>query len=228
MADNFLSVKGLVKDFRIGGAGVSVLRGIDLEVARGEMVSIVGASGVGKSTLLHITGALDRPTSGTVTYDGLDIFKLDENALASFRNRRIGFVFQFHHLLPEFTALENVAIPSMISGASRSESEKRAGSILGEVGLSDRLHHRPGELSGGEQQRVAIARALMMEPSIILADEPTGNLDTLTADSVHEVLRSLNKKKGLTFLIVTHNEKLAARTDRIVRMVDGTIVPGDA
>jgi len=228
LADNFLSVKGLVKDFRIGGAGVSVLRGIDLEVARGEMVSIVGASGVGKSTLLHITGALDRPTSGTVTYDGLDIFKLDENALASFRNRRIGFVFQFHHLLPEFTALENVAIPSMISGASRSESEKRAGSILGEVGLSDRLHHRPGELSGGEQQRVAIARALMMEPSIILADEPTGNLDTLTADSVHEVLRSLNKKKGLTFLIVTHNEKLAARTDRIVRMVDGTIVPGDA
>ncbi len=224
MSHNLVSVRRLVKTFHAGGAEVSVLKGIDLDVGKGEMVSIVGASGVGKSTLLHIMGALDRPTSGTVTYEGRDILALDDTALASFRNRHIGFVFQFHHLLPEFTALENVGMPARISGMTGREAERRAEGLLDEVGLAGRLHHRPGELSGGEQQRVAIARALMMEPSVILTDEPTGNLDTHTARSVHGVLRDLNQKKGLAFVIVTHNEGLAGTADRVVRMVDGVLL----
>ena len=219
-----ISVRGLSKSFRMGNTEVAVLRGIDLDIPKGEMLSIVGASGVGKSTLLHVIGALDKPTSGQVIYDGRDVFSMSNGELATFRNRNVGFVFQFHHLLPEFSALENVLIPSMIGGMEPKEAKHRAEALLEEVGLSGRLTHRPGELSGGEQQRVAIARALMSEPKVILADEPTGNLDTHTAQSVHELLKKLNHERGLTSIIVTHNEKLAEMGDRTVRMVDGLIV----
>jgi lipoprotein-releasing system ATP-binding protein len=219
-----ISVRGLKKTFRIDMVEVRVLKGIDLDIQPGEVLSVVGASGVGKSTLLHILGALDRPSSGEVHFDGKDVFGMGEAALASFRNLNIGFVFQFHHLLPEFSALENVLIPAMIQGMKPAQADERARKVLGEVGLSGRLAHRPGELSGGEQQRVAIARALMAEPKALLADEPTGNLDTATAESVHELLLTLNREKGLTLVIVTHNEKLAARSDRTIRMVDGLIV----
>lgn len=218
-----ISVRGLSKSFRMGNTEVAVLRGIDLDIPKGEMLSIVGASGVGKSTLLHVIGALDKPTSGQVIYDGRDVFSMSNGELATFRNKNVGFVFQFHHLLPEFSALENVLIPSMIGGMEPKEAKQRAEALLEEVGLSGRLTHRPGELSGGEQQRVAIARALMTEPKVILADEPTGNLDTHTAQSVHELLKKLNHEKGLTSVIVTHNEKLAEMGDRTVRMVDGLI-----
>lgn len=218
-----ISVRGLSKSFRMGSTEVSVLRGIDLDVSKGEMLSIVGASGVGKSTLLHVIGALDKPTSGQVIYDGRDVFSMSNGELATFRNRNVGFVFQFHHLLPEFSALENVLIPSMIGGMEPQGAKRRAEALLEEVGLSGRLTHRPGELSGGEQQRVAIARALMSEPKVILADEPTGNLDTHTAQSIHELLKRLNHEKGLTSIIVTHNERLAEMGDRTVRMVDGLI-----
>ncbi len=219
-----ISVRGLSKSFRMGNTEVAVLRGIDLDVPKGEMLSIVGASGVGKSTLLHVIGALDKPTSGQVIYDGRDVFSMSNGELATFRNRNVGFVFQFHHLLPEFSALENVLIPSMIGGVEAKAAKLLAEALLEEVGLSGRLTHRPGELSGGEQQRVAIARALMSEPKVILADEPTGNLDTHTAQSVHELLKKLNRERGLTSIIVTHNEKLAEMGDRTVRMVDGLIV----
>jgi lipoprotein-releasing system ATP-binding protein len=218
-----ISVRGLTKSFRMGNTEVAVLRGIDLDIPKGEMLSIVGASGVGKSTLLHVIGALDKPTSGQVIYDGKDVFSMSNGELATFRNRNVGFVFQFHHLLPEFSALENVLIPSMIGGMEPKLAKHRAEALLEEVGLSGRLTHRPGELSGGEQQRVAIARALMSEPKVILADEPTGNLDTHTAQSVHELLKRLNHEKGLTSIIVTHNERLAEMGDRTVRMVDGLI-----
>jgi len=221
--DTIVRVRGLRKSFVSGRSEIDVVRGIDLDIRRGEMLSVVGASGVGKSTLLHIIGALDRPSSGTVHYGDRDIFGMGDNELALFRNANVGFVFQFHHLLPEFTALENVLIPSMIKGEDPALAERRARTLFDEVGLSDRWSHRPGELSGGEQQRVAIARALMVEPAVVLADEPTGNLDTHTAESVHELLTRLNSGKGITFVIVTHNEKLAGRTDRTVRMVDGLI-----
>ncbi len=224
MSSPLIEVVGLQKSYGSGSARVEVLRGIDLSVQAGESVALVGASGAGKSTLLHLLGALDRPTAGVVRFGGEDIFRQNDQQLASFRNRSIGFVFQFHHLLPEFTALENVLMPAMINGTARGTAEKRALALLDEVGLSGRVVHRPGELSGGEQQRVAIARALMVEPAIVLADEPTGNLDTQTAESVHELMRSLNREKGLTLVVVTHNEKLACRADRIIRMVDGLIV----
>jgi len=222
--DAFISVRGLTKTFRAEMVEVNVLRGVDLDVYRGETLSIVGASGVGKSTLLHILGALDKPSLGSVLFEGRDVFALPEPELANFRNTRVGFVFQFHHLLPEFTAIENVLLPSMIMAMDKAKARERARALLALVGLSARERHRPGEMSGGEQQRVAIARALMVEPTIVLADEPTGNLDTNTAESVHDLLMELNHEKGLTFVVVTHNERLAARTDRIVRMVDGLIV----
>jgi len=201
-----------------------VLKDINLDVYSGEVVAIMGPSGAGKSTLLHILGALDRPSSGRVLYAGMEIFRLDNDALASFRNRRVGFVFQFHHLLPEFTAIENTMMPALINGLGWQEATDRASRLLGEVGLSERLTHRPGELSGGEQQRVAVARALMLQPDVVLADEPTGNLDTKTAEELFDLMLALNRDKRVTFIVVTHNESLASRCARIIRMIDGRII----
>jgi len=208
-----------------GPEALHVLDGIDLMIEKGEMLAIVGASGVGKSTLLHLRGALDRPTSGKVYYGDVDVFGLDSARLARFRNERVGFVFQFHHLLPEFSALENVMLPALIRGTEREKAATAAAGILGDVGLGGRLHHRPGELSGGEQQRVAVARALMLNPDVVLADEPTGNLDTHTGEAVHDLLMTVNKQKGVTFVIVTHNDKLAVRADRVLRMAEGKLTP---
>ena len=208
----------------MGSYELPVLKGINLEIQRGELIAIVGASGAGKSTLLHIIGTLDMPTSGTVTFDGQDLFTLSEPEQAEFRNRRIGFVFQFHHLLPEFTALENACMPALVQRREQAAVETEAAALLTEVGLGHRLHHKPGELSGGEQQRVAMARALMQKPDMVLADEPTGNLDTHTGDALFGLMRELNKTRKTTFIIVTHNDKLSAQADRIVHMQDGLIV----
>lgn len=202
-----------------------MLNNINLRIQRGEMIAIVGASGAGKSTLLQILGTLDRPTSGTVTFDGQDLFQLNEQQQADFRNRRVGFVFQFHHLLPEFTALENACLPAMIQKRDLADVAGDATKLLREVGLGERLHHKPGELSGGEQQRVSVARALMQQPDLVLADEPTGNLDTHTGDALFALLRQLNRSRGTTFVIVTHNDKLSSQADRIISMQDGMIVP---
>ena len=218
-----ITVKDLHKSFLIGDQALTVLKGINLSIQRGELIAVVGASGAGKSTLLHIIGLLDRPTTGTVLFEGQDVFQMSESAQAEFRNRRIGFVFQFHHLLPEFTALENACMPALIQRRQPSEVEGEATAILQEVGLGARLHHKPGELSGGEQQRVAVARALLQKPDLVLADEPTGNLDTHTGESLFKLLRELNKIRGTTFVIVTHNDKLSAQADRIVHMQDGQI-----
>jgi lipoprotein-releasing system ATP-binding protein len=200
---------------------MEVLKGIDLVFSQGERSAIVGASGVGKTTLLHILGTLDRPTSGSVLYEGKDIFTLNERDLALFRNREIGFVFQFHHLLPEFNALENTMMPCLIQGISKKEAAIRAEAFLFSVGLKDRLFHKPGELSGGEQQRVAVARALVLEPKVLLADEPTGNLDTKTGESVFDLLQELNQIKGITLIIVTHNLKLANQMPRQIQLING-------
>lgn len=204
-----------------GPVPLPVLNGIDLDIERGEMLAIVGASGVGKSTFLHVVGGLERPTGGRVLYEGTDLGSLDADALARFRNERVGFVFQFHHLLPEFTALENVMMPGLIRGLPRIEAVRRAEGLLADVGLRGRGHHRPGELSGGEQQRVAVARALVLQPDVILADEPTGNLDSHTGEAVHDLLRTINRQRNITFIIVTHNDALAARSDRIFRIAEG-------
>jgi lipoprotein-releasing system ATP-binding protein len=220
-----IKVTNLTKTFQMPQP-LPILKGIDLEISRGELLCIVGASGVGKSTFLHLLGGLDRPTSGTVEFEGQDLFTLNDNQLAAFRNRRIGFVFQFHHLLPEFTAIENAMMPLLIQGQPWEEAARVAADLLSKVGLGERLSHRPGELSGGEQQRVAVARALILKPSLVLADEPTGNLDSHTADDVFALMKDLNKQLGHTFVLVTHNEKLAAQADRIVRMVDGKIETG--
>jgi lipoprotein-releasing system ATP-binding protein len=219
--NNLFEIQDLHKSYGSGLSKVDVLRGVNLTIKSGETIALVGASGAGKSTLLHIMGALDRPTSGSVMFNGKDIFKLNELSIASFRNHSIGFVFQFHHLLPEFSALENVMMPALIGGMNRDKAENLAAGLLREVGLGHRLSHKPGELSGGEQQRVAIARALVLDPVMLLADEPTGNLDTKTSDEVHALLSEIHKKKGITLVIVTHNEALAARMGRIVRLVDG-------
>jgi len=218
-----IEAQDLKKSFKLDQAEVHVLKGVSLEIKRGELVAIVGASGVGKTTLLHILGTLDRPTSGTVRFDGNDVFAMDDQTLAEFRNRKVGFVFQFHHLLPEFTALENVMLPALIRRQSEAEARAAAEAVLKEVGLEHRLVHRIGELSGGEQQRVAVARALVLHPDLVLADEPTGNLDTHTGEEVFKLLRDLNRAKGITFVIVTHNEALSRQADRIIRMVDGKI-----
>jgi lipoprotein-releasing system ATP-binding protein len=214
---------GLGKVYRDGERTIPVLTHLDLEVPAGELLVIVGASGVGKSTLLHILGALDRPSEGQVCFDGIDLFTLSERELAEFRNREVGFVFQFHHLLPDFTALENVMMPALIRGDRFEAAAARAQEKLEQVGLAERLSHKPGELSGGEQQRVAVARAIMTSPRVILADEPTGNLDPSTADSVHSLLLDLNRTQGITFVIVTHNERLAALADRNLRLHDGAL-----
>lgn len=184
----------------------------------------MGPSGVGKSTLLYMLGALDRPTSGNVFYQGTDIFSLNDDALADFRNRTIGFVFQFHHLLSEFTAIENVMMPLLLAGVHRREAYERAERLLQEVGLYERLTHKPGQLSGGEQQRVAVARALILNPRVVLADEPTGNLDTQTGDELFRLLIDINRKKEVTFVVVTHNEDLALRCKRVIKMLDGRII----
>jgi lipoprotein-releasing system ATP-binding protein len=221
-----IRTEGLNKSFSTQGGSLHVLKDIDLDVYSGEMVAIMGPSGAGKSTLLHILGALDRPSSGRVLYAGREIFRLDDDGLASFRNRRIGFVFQFHHLLPEFTAIENTMMPALINGLDWQEATDRAYRLLREVGLSERLTHRPGELSGGEQQRVAVARALMLQPDVVLADEPTGNLDTKTAQELFELMLALNRDRKITFIVVTHNEALASRCMRVIRMIDGRIIQG--
>ena len=221
MSDPLVTVQNVTKTFEHEGRSLEVLKGIDLEIGSGEMVTIVGPSGAGKSTLLHLIGTLDLPTEGRILYGGRDVTRLGSSDLAEFRNRSIGFVFQFHHLLPEFTALENVMMPGLIQGGRRMED--RARELLGEVGLSERLTHRPGELSGGEQQRVALARALLMEPKLVLADEPTGNLDSQTSDSVQSLIFDLNRRHGITFLIVTHSRDFAAMMPRQVSMKDGRI-----
>ncbi|MBP6628034.1 MAG: ABC transporter ATP-binding protein [Kofleriaceae bacterium] len=211
----------MVKAYDHGGAKLRVLDGVNLELAPGDMVSVVGASGVGKSTLLQILGTLDVPTTGSILFDGEDLTRLDAARLAEFRNRRIGFVFQFHHLLPEFTAVENVMMPALIQRIPAPVARKRAIDILSRVGLGKRLTHRPSELSGGEQQRVALARAMVLEPALLLADEPTGNLDRHTGDEVQKLFVELNRERGSTLLVVTHNPELAALMPRQVRMIDG-------
>ena len=223
-----VEVRGLTKTFVHGGRNLAILRGIDMTLEPGDMVAVVGASGVGKSTLLHILGTLDRPTSGAIRFNGTDLTRLGPTALAAFRNRSIGFVFQFHHLLPEFTALENVMMPALIKRMAAEEAESRARDILVRVGLAERLTHKPGELSGGEQQRVALARALILGPRLILADEPTGNLDSRTGGEVHELFFELNRERGTTMLVVTHNPELADRMPRRLHMVDGRILEAEA
>ena len=213
----------VVKGYRTAAGYVPVLAGLDLAVATGEMVAIVGASGVGKSTLLHVLGSLDRPESGQVVVAGQDVFTLDEDRLRQFRNQTLGFVFQFHHLLPEFTALENVMMPILIARRPLAEARERAKALLDELGLADRVEHRPGALSGGEQQRVAVARALVQSPRALLGDEPSGNLDQETGDRLHGLLRRLNREKGITVVVVTHNDRLAATADRVLRLDGGRL-----
>jgi len=221
-----IRTRGLCKSFDRDGERLEVLKDVSLEIPPGELVAIVGPSGVGKSTLLHLLGALERPTAGEVFYGETALSSLNDQALARLRNRRVGFVFQFHHLLPEFTALENVMLPLLIGRQAAGAAREAASSLLARVGLANRLRHRPGELSGGEQQRVAIARALISGPAVLLADEPTGNLDSKMGEEVFELLRELNRERRLTSIIVTHNEALARRTDRIIHMLDGRIVGG--
>jgi lipoprotein-releasing system ATP-binding protein len=221
-----ITATAITKTFQTGdtqGSKLCVLRGITLRINAGEIIAVVGASGAGKSTLLHILGTLDRPTTGEVIYDTTNVFALDDEALAKFRNRSIGFVFQFHHLLPEFSAVENVAMPALISGERLGKVRDRAFALMEEVGVGGRADARPPQLSGGEQQRVAVARALMNNPRVILADEPSGNLDSANADLLHRLIWDLSRKRGQTFVVVTHNESLARRADRIVRIVDGVV-----
>jgi lipoprotein-releasing system ATP-binding protein len=219
--ENLIEAIQVNKSFRTEAGELNILREINISIAEGEMLGIVGASGAGKSTLLHILGALDKPTSGKVLFEGKDVFSLDDRMLAEFRNSSIGFVFQFHHLLPEFNALENAMLPGLISGRSFPETERRAKELLDELGLSKRMQHRPGELSGGEQQRVAVARALLQNPKVILADEPTGNLDTATGNALFELFIEQNKKNKTTFVIVTHNKTLSDSCHRVLEMADG-------
>ncbi|MDR3554988.1 MAG: ABC transporter ATP-binding protein [Syntrophobacteraceae bacterium] len=211
---------GLTKVFENGTHSIELFKELDLVVRKGERIAIVGSSGVGKSTLLNILGALEKPTSGKVYYGGADVFLQSERELANFRNRNIGFVFQLHCLLPEFNALENVMMPGLIAGLPRSEVRSRASDLLDRLGLSERVKHRVGELSGGEQQRVAVARALLLKPRLFLADEPSGNLDSRTGRSLHELLVSLNESDGLTMVIVTHNQELASMMHRVLRLKD--------
>jgi lipoprotein-releasing system ATP-binding protein len=220
-----IEARGVLKTYQSGSRRLEVLRGVDLDVASGEMVAIVGASGVGKSSLLHVLGGLDAFDGGTIRLANADIHTLTDEARVAFRNRHVGFIFQFHHLLPEFTALENLEMPLRIAGAAATERRNRAQALLERVGLADRAHHRPSALSGGEQQRVAIARALVAKPAVLLADEPTGNLDEATAAGLHRLLREMHAEHGLTSLIATHNPSLAAACDRILRLEAGQLAP---
>jgi len=224
MADALVLVEDVKKSFQHMGRTLEVLRGIDLNIYSEEILCIVGPSGAGKSTLLHCIGTLDLPTSGRIRLAGEELTTLGPARLAAVRNRTIGFVFQFHHLLPEFDAIENVMMPGLIQGRSRRDVQKRASALLEEVGLAHRGTHRPGELSGGEQQRVAIARALLLDPKIVLADEPTGNLDTATSDAVHDLFFQIRKDHGTTIVVVTHNPAFAQRMPRVVHMRDGKVV----
>jgi len=221
--DNYIILKaqGLYKSYQTMAGKLHVLKGVDLEVKKGEMIAVVGASGVGKSTLLHILGTLDRPDAGKVNINDKEVFSLDDKSLANFRNRTIGFVFQFHHLLPEFTCQENLIIPKLIAGEKKEQAMQNASDLLQEIGLKDRMFHRPMELSGGEQQRLAVARALVNSPQVVLADEPSGNLDQKSAESLIELLVNLNKNKKQTFIIATHNLKLAKIADRVFEMREG-------
>jgi lipoprotein-releasing system ATP-binding protein len=220
---SFLEARGLRKSYAVAGKTLTVLRDLDLDVEAGEMVAIVGASGVGKSTLLHLLGGLDRAEQGSVSVAGINLTALSDADLVAFRNHKVGFVFQFHHLLPEFSAVENAAMPMRIARQPGASAERRAAELLSRVGLADRLTHTPGMLSGGEQQRVAVARALVMQPAVLLADEPTGDLDEQTADSLHALLREIHAASGLTSIIATHNPRLAAACDRILRLEGGQL-----
>ena len=219
----FVRIEGLTKAYLHGGKRLEVLRGLDLEIAAGELVALTGPSGAGKSTFLHVVGTLDAPTHGRVLFDGEDVFARGEEELAEFRNAAIGFVFQSHHLLPEFTALENAMMPALVGRLPRAEARQRAEEMLALVGLGERLDHKPGELSGGEQQRVALARALCLKPRLLLADEPTGNLDPRTADGIHALLGDLNARLGITAVVVTHNERLAESLPRRLRLEAGRL-----
>jgi lipoprotein-releasing system ATP-binding protein len=225
MSDLLLHATGVQKTYIAAGQRIEVLRDLDIEVRRGEMVAIVGASGVGKSTLLHVLGGLDRPDAGTVTVGDFGVSTADDAALVAFRNRHVGFVFQFHHLLPEFSALENVEMPLRIARVAAAEARPAAERLLARVGLADRVTHRPGMLSGGEQQRVAVARALVCQPSLLLADEPTGDLDERTADALHTLLREMHQEFGLTAVMATHNPRLAEQCDRVLRLERGRLSP---
>lgn len=221
----FIEVSNLTKSYPVGGTRLTVLKQLELSLNRGEMVAVVGASGVGKSTLLHVLGGLDSLDEGTIRIDTTKLDELSDAELVAFRNKHVGFVFQFHHLLPEFTAIENAEMPMRIARSSAAERCARAFELLRRVGLEGRLGHRPGMLSGGEQQRVAIARALVMQPTLLLADEPTGDLDEHTADSLHGLLREMHAERGLTSIIATHNPRLAAACDRVLRLEDGKLRP---
>jgi len=223
MPEPLVTIEDLKKSFQHMGRTLDVLKGIDLTIYAGQILAIVGQSGAGKSTLLHCIGTLDLPTSGRIRLGTEELTTMSGSRLAAVRNRDIGFVFQFHHLLPEFTALENVMVPGLIQGRPRRDMEKRAKSLLEEVGLSSRASHRPGELSGGEQQRVAVARALALDPKLVLADEPTGNLDSATSDAIHELFFQINREHGTTIIVVTHNPAFAERMPRVVRMRDGRV-----
>jgi lipoprotein-releasing system ATP-binding protein len=223
MAPPFIRVEGLGKTYLLGEKRLEVLRGLDLQIGAGELVALTGPSGAGKSTFLHVLGTLDAPTAGRVLYEGEDVFARGEEDLASFRNEMVGFVFQSHHLLPEFTALENAMMPALIRRRPRGEARERAAEMLALVGLSDRQDHKPGELSGGEQQRVALARALCLKPRLLLADEPTGNLDPRTAEGIHALIGDLNARLGITAVVVTHNERLAESLPRRLRLDQGRL-----
>jgi lipoprotein-releasing system ATP-binding protein len=219
----FIEVTGLSKSYPVGATRLTILRDLALTVEQGAMIAIVGASGVGKSTLLHVLGGLDAVDTGTIRVGDASLTTMDGEALVAFRNTHVGFVFQFHHLLPEFTALENAEMPMRIARRAAAERRDRAAMLLQRVGLGERMDHRPGMLSGGEQQRVAIARALVMQPALLLADEPTGDLDEHTADTLHELLRDLHRERGLTSVIATHNPRLAAACDRVLRLEEGRL-----
>jgi lipoprotein-releasing system ATP-binding protein len=222
--DGYIQIRELSKSFDSSGTPIEIIKGVDFDISQGETLAIVGASGIGKSTLLHILGTLDRPDSGRVLYKGEDVFSFGGSELARFRNQSIGFMFQFHHLLPEFSALENAMMPALISGFSKKDAGAAAESILVRVGLQDRLSHRVGKLSGGEQQRVALARALVLKPGVLLADEPTGNLDQRNSEQVHDLLFELNQELAMTMVVVTHNMQLASYMTRCVTIIDGQLV----